>query len=266
MGILSFPYVRVLSTGRRRINAYRVVRVLHHLNRPEYYCMETCNTLYKPFLLGIFRDLCDLYPNDSQSSFTVSSLKLLSQLKLDEVDTICSIGKAVEKSLIFGSQLPIDGWKQNPCFSKFLADDGFPIILHHCFEELFLADGLPSWLTDDYYQRTWFKDSIVSRKTFDIYSSIRPQDKIDPCEEPVSNAEMQSKAMAVLAIRQLYLGLGKMRDWGRLRLRRGDRNYRLQVTRYQVWHSDRQLLHPEDGTYTSVRILSGLVHRVIFSV
>lgn len=229
--------------------------------------METCNTLYKPFLLGIFRDLCDLYPNDSQSSFTRMALNLLSKLTLDEVNTLCSIGKAVEQSLIFGRQLPIDGWKQNPEFSKFIADDGFPVILHHCFEELFLADGLPAWLADDHIlQRTWFKDSIESHKTFDIYSSLRTVGEIDPCNEPVSNAEMQSKAMAILAIRQLYLGLGKMRDWGRLRLRRGERNYRLQVARYQEWHSDHGLFNLETGALPSVRILSGLVHRVIFSV
>lgn len=229
--------------------------------------METCNTLYKPFLLGIYRDICDLYLNDLHFlAYVKPSLKLLSSLILDEVDVLCRIGKEVEKSLIYGSQLPIDGWRQNPEFSKFIADDGFPIILHDLFETLFLVDGEPSWLVEDYYQRTWFKDSIHSQQAMDIYSSIRPADKIDPCEEPISDAEMQSKAMAILAIRQLYLGLGKMRDWGRLRLRRGCRNSRLQVARYQVWHTGRGLLDPEKGEMLTVRIISGLVHRVVFPI
>lgn len=179
--------------------------------------METCRTLYKPFLLGIYRDLCDLYSDDlSSCQSKESDIQLIASLQEADILNLCLIGKAVEKSLITGEQLHIEAlpieFSSNTVFEGFYDNEtGFPVLLHSCFDRLFWRDGFPvtSFQLSDSLQES---DGIWHPATYqkDLIDFLDSEMNRKPYTKPLPG--MKLAAMDVLAIRQFYLGLSKLRD------------------------------------------------------
>lgn len=181
--------------------------------------METCVTLYKPFLLGIYQDCVSLYPDEVSCEHVLGCLNIIELLKPKDIINMCTIGKMIEKSLITGEKLPISDFPTK--FSSkelgelFYNKDGFPQILSNCFERLFRRDGEPI-----------YKDF----RLFNDQGGLKVQDLENNEREMIlelgfialasdKKAVTQSFALATLCLRQFYLGLSKIRTWECLRRR-----------------------------------------------
>lgn len=178
--------------------------------------METCKTLYKPFLLGIYRDLCDLYSDDLSSPQSREfEFGLIVAIQQSDIKHLCAIGKAVEKSLITGERLRIEDFPTE--FGSIAAEDfydpesGFPILLHSCFDRLFWRSGYPVTsypMTNDYLGLNEEQHSNCYLRDLEKFLGSEMNGK--PHNRPLPG--MKLAAMDVLAIRQFYLGLSKLRD------------------------------------------------------
>lgn len=172
--------------------------------------METYITLYKPFLLGIFQDICDLYPEEISADHKHGINNILEVLKPLDVINLCKIGKMIEKSVITGNKLPLADFPTE--FSSkelgdiFYNEDGFPRLLENCFERCFRRDGTPTWhqmhMTTSSFEDSVGRNGII----IDYQSTIRtPQN--------------EGYALAMTCLRQLYVGCSKLRNWECLRRR-----------------------------------------------
>jgi len=191
--------------------------------------METCITLYKPFLLGIFQDICDLYPEEISSNYALGCQNIIKLLKPTDVMNLCKIGKSVEKSLITGERLHIEEFPttfSSEGLSKiFYAEDGFPSLLHNCFERVFRLDGTPVF-TDVINETTLIPREIQDEVELTSVTSIQGRLR-------------QDLALAILCLRQFYVGCSKLSDWECLRRRVfGDQHFSSKG--YKTSHADLQ--------------------------
>ncbi len=190
--------------------------------------METCTSLYKPFLLGIFQDICELYPVEITSDEITGCTNIISALKQKDVIQLCKIGKWIEKCFITGEKLPLKHFETE--FSSeqlselFFDEDGYPRLLNNCFKRLFRKDGT----------LTFGDEALLSlNRSFATHGMIETEfygtnfQKIEWAQSLVGTRVADSYALAMLCLRQFYLGCSKLRDWECLRRRNfGDTDFR----------------------------------------
>lgn len=192
--------------------------------------METCITLYKPFLLGIFQDICDLYPDEISSEHKHGCENIIKSLKIHDVIQLCKIGKMIERSLITGVRLPLEKFP-----SKFSSEalgaifynvDGFPKLLENCFERTFRRDG--SLVISDRILDLNFSSTSETTQFLGTDGNPSNEFQLDTTfvQLAAGSPEAQSFALAALCLRQLYLGCSKIRNWECLRRRNfGDQHF-----------------------------------------
>lgn len=169
--------------------------------------METSTTLILPFLAGVLRDIRDLYP-DANFSYEEEYLTDVIAFYQDDVIAVelSRIGKAFEISLITGESLNFG----NLCFLPMQDGSGYPRFLGFLWETVFTCSGVPYHKEDD--SSMWV----------------------------VSPAVKQTRALAVLCLRQFFLGFSKLSSMECLR--RGKRRDRpvSEENRISTWSEMRE--------------------------
>lgn len=203
--------------------------------------METYISLYKPFLHGIYHDICDLYSDEISSEVQLGCHNIIDLMKIEDVQHLCSIGKMIEVSLIDGSKLPIKTFPRtfsSPGLSElFYNDEGFPRLLQNCFERLFRKSGAHAFRDFD------LTDALVDHNEEHMFNEMAKGSEVhieflNYVGVVMSPALKQSYALAIYCLRQLYLGLSKISTWECLR-RRGVGDSSFQVESYNAVGLDR---------------------------
>ncbi len=165
--------------------------------------MKASNTLIKPFLDGILQDIRGFYPH-SDFSYEQDWINNFADANpVAVVHSLARIGKALERALITGSNLNI----KDDELQEFSPGAKFPHFLNDLWHELFYYSGRPRFVADDF---TVSADEV----TWSIRGDI-------------VDKEHHAKALAVLCLRQFYLGLSKLSTLECLYLRRNrDRELR----------------------------------------
>jgi hypothetical protein len=151
--------------------------------------MKASNNLIKPFLDGILQDIREIY---SEEDFTYEQQWINDRATGSNptllVNSLCRMGKALERALITGENLVIGS---NELQER---DSGtaFPIFLNSLWQRLFYFSGRPRY------------------KSVDDYLVIVKEPDLVEWTIDASTAEQQSAALAVYCLRQFYLGLSKL--------------------------------------------------------
>lgn len=160
--------------------------------------METCKTSSKlnegsvmlPFISGLFQDICDLYP-EYDFSFEKDQLSLMSHEREHDVAfELSTIGKAFETAIITNqkfdiSSLPTFGTGHTRRILKHRTS--LPAFFYDLWSEVLFDDGTPRWN---------FESGSLS--TFDCLLGR------------LSEVKRQRTALAVICLRQFFLGLSKL--------------------------------------------------------
>lgn len=153
--------------------------------------METSTSLIRPFLTGVIQDIRDLYPEHGflyEGSFIDSGVLLNEELFVSDWS---SIGKAMEISLITGSNLRFSEDSLNNLFggSQVYSEGAcYPRFLDELWSVLFCNDGLPRFRCPDSH--------------FYVKPMSNGSDVLRPATE--------TSALALLCLRQCFLGLSKL--------------------------------------------------------
>lgn len=219
--------------------------------------METYVTLYKPFLSGIYQDICDLYPEEISSHTKLGCENIIELLKVQDVIQLCKIGKMIEKSFITGKRLPIEEFptqfSSEAVKSIFYNEDGFPRLLENCFERLFRKDGTLTYWSEDTlgivepsneeYRELCFPAS--KEHSFHVHNQFTAL---------LGTKTAESYALAMLCLRQLFLGCSKLRSWECLRRRVfGDTIF--QTSGYHTFTDKCKFFNSLHGETSSLRYL-----------
>lgn len=160
--------------------------------------METCKTSSKlnegsvmlPFISGLFQDICDLYP-EYDFSFEKDQLSLMAhESEHDVAFELSTIGKAFETSIISNKKFDVTSL---PTFGaghtrRILKErTSLPAFFYDLWSEVLFDDGTPRWD---------FEDGSLS--TFDCLVG------------KLSEIKRQRSALAVVCLRQFFLGLSKL--------------------------------------------------------
>lgn len=162
--------------------------------------MKASDTLTQPFLVGVLTDICSLFP-EYDFSYEISELEALF-VHFEEKDVIqdaARIGKALERSLITGQSFSCPSVIfSSPCGTA------YPRFLEYVWEIVFAPSGVPVFKVDDYTDT--LIDVLVDNQYDD--SDLLPQLTWGHSneEERVRNQQ----ALAVLVLRQFFLGLSKL--------------------------------------------------------
>lgn len=162
--------------------------------------MKASDTLLKPFLVGVLQDICSLFPSHT-FSYEEEFLEtlLVGHTDIEVVEALSKIGKAIESSLINGSVLTVPS-------DVFPSQDGcvYPIFLGFIWEIAFLPSGLPVFRSNGYLDT--LTDMRIEALMEDIPQSLAV---FQYAKEDVGAAH-HSEALAVLALRQFFLSIGKI--------------------------------------------------------
>ena len=193
--------------------------------------METCITLHKPFLLGIFQDICELYPEEISPQAIDGCLNVISLLKEIDVINICKIGKMIEKSFITGEKLPLSSFphvfSSEALGNLFYDEDRIPRILQNCFERCFRRDGTPVWIETESISHSLLNEAEWQEPNVPVLEFVH---------RCLGTKLADSYATAMLSLRAFYVGCSKLRSWECLRRRNfGDTDF--QTTRYTAIHA-----------------------------
>lgn len=176
--------------------------------------METYTSLFKPFLLGIYQDVCELYSDEISEPTMLGCKNIINLLTQEDAMQLCAIGKLVEKSLITNKRLELEKLPtkfSTPGLSAiFYNSDGFPKLLENCFERIFLRDG----------SLVYSCESVETQLLIDPVNDGKTGLEFENIIQVQSAAAKHALACAILCIRQFYLGLSKVITWECLRRRR----------------------------------------------
>lgn len=145
--------------------------------------MKASNTLIQPFLDGILKDIRDFFPDDdfSYEADFISTLDTLNGALV--VNELARIGKLMEGSLITGGN-----FSSNSDLLPVLDGASYPRLLSSLFGILFHYSGSPHFVSSDI-------EGISLDIDYDVRNTTKNHDV---------------KALAVLCLRQFFLGLSKL--------------------------------------------------------
>lgn len=210
--------------------------------------MKASQTLLKPFLVGVFNDICELFPENGIARHHDALLDLLdSSSEQRIVSTLASVGKALEKSLITGCNLKIAASELIPLHCGTV----YPEFFCELWEELFYNDGLP------HFRITCLKDGLLDDGLDLPVTQFALSDQyvfVDGGQDQ-SVALQNRKACVVLCLRQFYLGCSKLSTLECLQLgRAGD--FRLQRENHTTTKDLLgRLLHHQCGSLATYVVL-----------
>lgn len=147
--------------------------------------METSNSLIKPFLVGVFRDIRGLHPDDDFSEDGEFLDRLLSSYPEETlVAELSRIGKSLETSLITG--LPLD-FRAVASILPVKDGSNLPAFLYPLWSILFQESGVPRW------RGVW--PLPVDKETKELDRVLK-----------------QQRALSTMLLRQFFLGFFKLRS------------------------------------------------------
>lgn len=162
--------------------------------------MKALKTLTQPFLVGVLSDICELFPEHDFAYETNELEQLFAHF--DEtalIPDISRLGKALERSLITGQEF-------NCPSVIFSSHDGtaYPRFLEYVWEIVFAPSGRPHFNSVDYADT--LIDTLVGNRFSDdgLIAELAWGHKDD--EDHVRHQQ----ALAVLVLRQFFLGLSKL--------------------------------------------------------
>lgn len=163
--------------------------------------MKASNTLTKPFLVGVLSDICDLFP-EHDFSYDIDTLNGFFVNFAEDVVIIemSKVGKALERALITGQEF-------NCPSNLFPRRDGqaYPIFLDYVWEIVFTPSGLPCFKLQDY------TDTLIETFVGNRFDDDGVLAELAWSKKPGElDYERDQQALAVLVLRQLFLGLSKL--------------------------------------------------------
>lgn len=164
--------------------------------------MNASNTLTKPFLVGVLKDIRGLFP-ELDFSYEIGCLDNLEPSQEPEwIKQSSLIGKALDRALISGSVFTY------PVCDFFPSEYGSanPMFLKELWAELLHQSGLPHFAIANY------SGTLVSCSVPGAFYEFRLDSRECNWSKDPSDigAYQNRKALIVLLLRQFFLGLSKL--------------------------------------------------------